>query len=119
MNNFITFDEYSNKRVPGCIREREPKCPFIAVIPSVTVSDTTGIKNLSDCFVHVTSTNTTFYIDDKHRIITTWAGPVEVSDYDHETNPSKFASQLVVDTSAGNIYIYGSNGTVIATIPME
>lgn len=64
--------------VKGCIRNRNPECPYNAVIASVTVETTDGIKNLADCFVHVVDINTTFYIDDKHRPIIIWAGPVEV-----------------------------------------
>ena len=63
--------------VKGCIRNKNPECPYNAVIASVTVETTDGLNNLADCFVHVTSINTTFYIDDKHRIMTIWAGPVE------------------------------------------
>ena len=66
------------KKVPGCIRVQQPKCPFVAVIPTVTVEDNSGLKELADCFVHVLNINTTYYIDDKHRIITIWQGPVEV-----------------------------------------
>lgn len=69
--------EYCGRR-NGCIRNKNPECPYNCVIASVTVETTDGIKNLADCFVHVTSINTTFYIDDKHRIMTIWAGPVEV-----------------------------------------
>ena len=50
-----------------------------AVIPAVTVETADGITNLANCFVHVTSINTTFYIDDKHRPMIIWAGPVEVT----------------------------------------
>ena len=64
--------------VKGCIRNKNPECPYNAVIASVTVETTDGIKNLADCFVHVVDINTTFYIDDKHRPIIIWAGPVEV-----------------------------------------
>lgn len=69
--------EYCGKR-KGCIRNKDPECPYNCVIASVTVETIDGIKSLADCFVHVTSINTTFYIDDKHRIMTIWAGPVEV-----------------------------------------
>ena len=64
--------------VKGCIRNKNPECPYNAVIASVTVETIDGIKNLADCFVHVVDINTTFYIDDKHRPIIIWAGPVEV-----------------------------------------
>ena len=48
-----------------------------AVIPATTVETVDGITNLANCFVHVTGINTTFYIDDKHRPMMIWAGPVE------------------------------------------
>lgn len=62
----------------ACIRNQQPDCKAKAVIPSVTVETTDGLTNLANCFVHVTSINTTFYIDDKHRPMITWAGNVEV-----------------------------------------
>lgn len=63
--------------MPACIRNKQPDCTAKAVIPSVTVETTDGITNLANCFVHVTNINTTFYIDDKHRPMITWAGNVE------------------------------------------
>lgn len=50
-----------------------------AVIPAVTVDNVDGITNLANCFVHVTSNNTTYYVDDKHRPMIIWAGPVETT----------------------------------------
>ena len=75
--NNCCMTEYRHK-VNGCIRNKNPECPYNAVIASVTVETIDGISNLADCFVHVISTNTTYYIDDKHRPIIVWAGPVEV-----------------------------------------
>ena len=92
----ITFSEYG-KTVPGCLRAVEPKCPFKAVIPSITVDDKSGLKQLADCFVHVANINTTYYIDDKKRITKIWAGPVEANAYDIETNPLGLRSQWVYD----------------------
>lgn len=89
----------------GCIRERAPECPMQAVIPSVVVESVSNLKNLADCFVHVTSINTTFYIDDKHRTMITWAGPVEVDNYDFANNPLGLRSQVVYDF-ANNIAAY-------------
>lgn len=88
--------EYGPK-VQGCIRQVAPKCPYEAVIPSITVDTVENIKNLADCFVHVADINTTFYIDDKHRIITTWAGPVEYDNYDLAANPLGLRSQFLID----------------------
>lgn len=102
--NKVNFCEYDHA-VPGCIRESAPKCPMQAVIPSVVVEDVSGLKNLADCFVHVSSINTTFYIDDKHRTTITWAGPVEVDNYDIDENPLGLRSQTVYDF-ANNLGIY-------------
>ena len=105
---------------PGCIRQVEPKCPFKAVIPSITVDDKSNLKDLADCFVHVANINTTFYIDDKHRIMITWAGPVEIDDYDIAGNPNGLRSQWVYDF-ANNIAAYynatGEYRTVALTNP--
>lgn len=101
----ITFNEYANK-VPGGIRTNiSPSCKQIAVIPCVTVESTASIKGLADCFVHVTKNNTTYYIDDKHRMMITWAGPVEVDNYNYATNPLGLRSQICYDY-ANNRAIY-------------
>lgn len=105
----INFCEYGAKH-SGCIREREPGCPMIAVIPSVVVDSVDNLRDLADCFVHVTSINTTFYIDDKHRMMITWAGPVEVEDYDYENNPLNLRSQTVYDFKNNRAIIYDKTG---------
>lgn len=69
-----------------------------AVIPAITVDSEDGITNFADCFVHATNTNTTFYVDDKHRVIIVWAGPVEVATYDIETNPLGLRAQTCYTT---------------------
>lgn len=76
--NDCCLNEY-NYTMPACIRNKQPDCMAKAVIPSVTVDTTEGLTNLANCFVHVTSINTTFYIDDKHRPMMVWAGDVEVN----------------------------------------
>lgn len=75
--NNCCFNEYKHT-MPACIRNQQPDCLAKAVIPSITVETTDGLTNLANCFVHVTGINTTFYIDDKHRPMIIWAGPVEV-----------------------------------------
>lgn len=75
-NNCI--QEYSCT-MPACIRNKQPDCTAAAVIPSITVDTIDGITNLANCFVHVNNINTTFYVDDKHRIMITWAGNVETT----------------------------------------
>lgn len=106
--------------VKGCIRNKNPECPYNAVIASVTVETTDGIKNLADCFVHVVDINTTFYIDDKHRPIIIWAGPVEVelpSDVQTEEQWEEFVNSF--DLKGQFLYIKffdsDSNKNVINT----
>ena len=92
----VLFDEYG-ETVPGCFRAVKPKCPFVAVIPSITVEDKSGMKNIADALIHVANINTTFYIDDKHRITKVWAGPVEYNGYNLEENPNGLRSQFLID----------------------
>lgn len=82
----------------ACIRNKQPDCMAKAVIPATTVDTVDGITNLANCFVHVTGINTTFYIDDKHRPMMVWAGPVEIADYDIETNENNLRSQTLYTT---------------------
>lgn len=89
----FVVNEYPCKKA-ACIRNKTPDCKAAAVIPSVTVETSSGITNLANCFVHVTNINTTFYVDDKHRIMITWAGPVEIDGYDMDTNPLGLRSQF-------------------------
>lgn len=83
---------------------------MVAVIPTVVVETTESLKELADCFVHVANINTTFYIDDKHRMIITWAGPVEVDGYDYENNPLKLRSQVVYDFENNRAIVYNKTG---------
>lgn len=83
------------KTMLGCIKKGADPCKAKAVIPAVTTETVDGLTNLANCFVHVTNINTTFYIDDKHRPMIIWAGPVEVADYDILTNPFGLRSQTV------------------------
>ena len=61
----------------GRIKKDADPCKSCCVIPSLTVDTVDGLTNLANCLVHVTSTNTTYYIDDKHRPMIVWAGNVE------------------------------------------
>lgn len=94
----------------ACIREKNPDCPYEAVIPSVTVETINNLKDLADCFVHVEDINTTFYIDDKHRIMVTWAGLVSADDYDFDTNPLNVRSQIIYDAKNNKAAIYDNKG---------
>lgn len=98
------FAEYG-KCVPAGIRNVAPSCKDLAVIPSVTIENVEGMKDLANCFVHVTNNNTTYYLDDKHRITIIWAGPIEENGYNYALNPRKLRSQSVYDFE-NNIEIY-------------
>ena len=87
--------------MPACIRKKAPDCTAKAVIPSITVDTIDGITNLANCFVHVNTINSTFYIDDKHRPMIIWAGPVEVTAYNIETNELGLRSQSCFTTVDG------------------
>lgn len=104
-----TGGEYPCKKL-ACIKEQKPDCMAAAVIPSITVETADGITNLANCLVHVLSTNTTYYVDDKHRILITWAGPVDIPGYDMETNPDGYKNQIVTDTENQVAVIYDAHG---------
>ena len=102
--------EYCAK-FPGIIEKmNESKCPHTCVIPYLTVDNADGIKNVAACFVHVLQTNTTYYIDDKHRIGIVWAGPVEYNNYDYANNPLKLRSQQVWDFENNRVIYYNKTG---------
>ena len=94
----------------GRIKEVEPTCDSTAVIPSITVESVEGITNLANCLVHVKDINTTFYVDDKHRVMITWAGPVDIPGYDMSGNPQGFRDQIVTDIEASTAVIYDKHG---------
>lgn len=96
--------------VCGAIRQCEPKCPHAAVIPSVVVEHADSLKDLCDTFVHVSDINTTFYIDDKHRPIITWAGPVEYDNYDLALNSLDLRSQFLIDFANNRGAYYNKTG---------
>lgn len=104
--NNCCMNEYAHKQ-KACIRNRQPDCKAQAVIPSITVETVDGITNLANCLVHVTSTNTTYYVDDKHRIMITWAGPVEVASYDIAENALGLKGQVlytIIDDIFSEVY---------------
>lgn len=76
----------------------------------MVVEHADNLKDLCDTFVHVSDLNTTFYIDDKHHTIITWAGPVEVDDYDYVNNPLGLRSQMLYDFQNNRAVYYNKNG---------
>ena len=87
--NHCCFNEYGYK-MNACIRRKQPDCTAQAVIPAVTIETVDGITNYSNAFVHVTSTNTTYYVDDKHTPIIVWAGNIEVNLPSTADTPEEF-----------------------------
>lgn len=85
----------------GRIKKDADPCKSCCVIPALTVDGVDGIINLANCLVHVISNNTTYYIDDKHRPMIIWAGPVEINDYNIETNTLNLRSQFCLTTING------------------
>lgn len=85
----------------------------MAVIPTIEIADKSELKSLYNCLVHVSNINTTYYIDDKGRIITTWAGPVISNGYDYEANPLELRSQEVWDFENKRVIKYSETGETI------
>lgn len=109
--------EYDCAKLNGILRKMDKAPCASAVIPVLTVETADGIKNVAGCFVHVMQNNTTYYIDDKSRIITVWAGPVEYDNYDYEANPFGLRSQQVWDYENNRIIYYNKVGDYrLATI---
>lgn len=74
--NHCCFNDY-NYKMNACIGKKQPDCTAQAVIPAVTIETVDGLTNYRNAFVHVTSINTTFYVDENCTPIITWAGNVE------------------------------------------
>lgn len=104
------YDEYGCKVIGAFRKQTKPRCPFVAAIPTITVVDKSGMKGLADCLVHVVNINTTYYIDDKHRIITVWAGSVEQPGYDYKTNPLGLRGQTLFDFTNNRGVYYDKTG---------
>lgn len=98
------------EKIKGCIRPGKPECPPLAIIPIAIVEHPEEIGSSKDCFVHVLDTNTTYYVDDMHRIVVTWAGPVEKDGYDYESNPLKLRGQIVYDFENNRAIYYNKSG---------
>ena len=92
------------------VRGATPQCPAKAVIPLYEVATDENIKTLSNCFVHVQSTNRTYYIDSQHRFVMTWSGMVYEDNYDAETNPKGYRGQLVFDQATGDLIVFDNTG---------
>ena len=76
----------------------------------MVVEHADSLKDLCNTFVHVSDINTTFYIDDKHRPIITWAGPVEYDNYDLVVNSLDLRSQFLIDFANNRGAYYNKTG---------
>ena len=61
------------KRVIGNIVETDDSCAAQATIPIYEVESVSDVRKIANGFVHVAENDTTYYVDDKHRILTTWS----------------------------------------------
>lgn len=95
----------------------DPGCPVLAEIPARSVDNPINLKGLRNCFVHVNSTNQTFYIDDQYHQILTWAGPVFEDDYDFATNPLGINGGTVYDFENQIAGVYDYQGR-LRTYPL-
>lgn len=103
-NKCLDEKEYCGT-MPACFEKGLPKCPAVAVIPSMTLETADGLKQLSNTVVRVLSNNTLYYVDDKHRITEIGSYPVTRDNYDFDTNPEGFANKFVLDY-ANNIFAF-------------
>lgn len=105
-NNNETWTPPDKGCMPAHIRKwAPPQCPVKAVIPLVEVATPENLKGLSNCFVYVQSTNTTYYIDNQHRFIVCWSGSVESNNYDLDANVLGLRNQFLID-EANNVVVY-------------
>lgn len=95
----------------ACFKRQAPlTCEPMAVIPVIEIADKKDLKQLYNCLVHVSSINTTYYVDDRGRILTTWTGPVIADNYDYEANPLELRAQEVWDFANNRVIKYSETG---------
>lgn len=108
--------EYCGKRITT-INKGEPTCRATAVIPSIVVETTEGIKQMTNTLVRVSGNSSTYYVDDKHRVTLVCADPVEKSNYDFATNPDNIRGQMVFDKVTKQVYYYYKDGDSVEIQP--
>ena len=107
----MDLQEYPGS-MPACFEKGLPRCPVKAVIPTMTMETTDGIKKLQNTVVHVIQNNATYYVDDKHRITEICSDPVERNNYNFEENPENFRGQLVFDYDNQRGVYYNNRGEI-------
>ena len=119
MENEITNSEYGRKICGILKNDATLKCPQ-AIIPVYSVEHIADMRGLSACFVHVEDNNSDYYIDDKYRMILTYAGPVEENNYDFAANPRKLRSQWAIDFDNNKAAYYNKEGNYrLITLEVE
>ena len=119
-NNQDTWTPPDKGCMPAHIRKwAPPQCPVKAVIPLVEVATPENLKKLSNCLAYVQSTNTTYYVDNQHKFIICWAGPVFANNYDYATNPLGLRGQFVPDFQNNRLVIYNNAGQYMEFIPTQ
>lgn len=106
----ICKGECCGKPRKACIKQTTPSCCNDAVIPTVTVATVADMKGITNALVHVADNNTTYYVDDNGRVITTWAGLASVPNYDFEANPLGLRNQIAYDADGEVAAIYDKQG---------
>lgn len=94
------MDNY-NPKFPCC----PPETANVVQVESVD-----GIKGLNNCFVYVQSNNTSYYVDNAHRITQLCAMPIYQDKYDYQNNPLSLRSQTVYDFASNLMIIYNPEG---------
>lgn len=119
-NNQDTWTPPDKGCMPAHIRKwAPPQCPVKAVIPLVEIATPENLKKLSNCLAYVQSTNTTYYVDNQHKFIICWAGPVFANNYDYATNPLGLRGQFVPDFQNNRLVIYNNSGQYMEFIPTQ
>lgn len=105
--------ENCNPKFPCC----PPETANVVQVQSVA-----GIKGLNNCFVYVQDINTSFYVDNAHRITWISSGVVEESNYDLQANPLNLRNQFLYDPKTKEVHYFSNTGydaTFAATVSLE
>lgn len=98
-----------------------PVCPP-NMVEVASVQTVAGMKALNNTFVYVTDINTTFFIDNQHRITWISGGVVEAESYDLLTNPLNLRNQFLYDPSTKELHYFSNTGyaaTFTAVVTQE
>lgn len=80
-------------------------CPEVIEVQSIEM-----VKQQANAFVKVEPTNTTYYVDGTHKVITLYAGPVYYPGYNYIENPLNLREQTCYDFENNVAYHYNKTG---------